>query len=651
MADKRKLLLEVDVDVDSKPLKQLGDDAQHAEDGFDDLNHGLKRLDQQYESTTQRITDLRKEIKQSGDLDLVKDLRKAENDLKKIGRDRKSILGGAEIGAQAASEVSTELVGRLGPLLARAPIGPVGAVLGAGILAGALPVIGGGIAAGIIGAGGGIGLVGGIALAARDERVKSAASSLSKFIGDELTEAAQPLVPAIMASLASVRQQFLPLRQDIAQIFSASSGLLRPLTDGALAGITRVVMGIKDLVTSTDGAGPVFAEFGHLAAEVGDAVGDVFTQLSDNGDEAAAAIRLLGNVLTGTIRFVGEFVDVASDAIRPLLDIALASANVTAAMYGWVPVFGDYIKDGRDNLIDIKSALDQTGGAAFAAAEGAKALTGESAALNAELRNVNINLATQIGYYNQIRGQNLSAAEAQLAYKDAIDQAKGSLEKKNVVTSGEEKALLRAVSAANQNVEALEKTGAASDVTSSKFNSQRDSLLKLAERMGMNSVEARKYIDRLLQIPTNVNTKIAMTGIPTALGDLNILKNKIDALPTYKKFRYIVEQNQVTIRTDAGGKKALAGGGPMRAGETYLVGEEGPELVTPTQNGYVHDAKATAAMASSAGPGSVKARASSAPVYVTVNAGYVVTPAQLEAIIGKTVNTIIRKGKLDAVNA
>lgn len=647
MADKRKLLLEVDVDVDSKPLKQLGDDAEHAEGGFDDLNKGLKRLDQQYASTTQRITDLRREVGRSGDLDLVKDIRKAENDLKKLDRDRKSILG--KLPEPDVSGFVAQLVGRIGPLVARAPLGPVGAALGAGILAGALPIIGGGLAAGIIGAGAGLGLAGGIALAARDERVKSAASSLKKFIGDELGDAAEPLVPAIMASLATVRQQFLPLRQDIQQIFSASSGLLQPLTDGALAGITRIVMGIKDLVTATDGAGPVFAELGHLAADVGDAIGDVFTQLSDNGDEAAAAIRLLGNVLTGTIRFVGELVDVTSDLLRPMLDIALASANVTSALYGWVPFLGDYIKDGRDNLLDIKSAFDQTGGAAFLAAAGAKALTGETAALDAQLRSVNIDLATQIGYYNTIRGQNLSAAEAQLAYKDAIDQAKGSLEKKNVVTSGEEKALLRAVSAADQNIQALEKTGATSDVTSGKFNSQRDSLIKLAEKMGMSRSAAQQYIDKLLQIPGNVNTKISMTGIPTALSDLRLLKNKIDGLPTYKKFRYIVEQNQVTIRTDAGGKKALAGGGPMRAGETYLVGEEGPELVTPTANGYVHDAKATAAMASSAGSSWAKPSTSSAPVYVTVNAGYVVTPSQLEAIIGKTVNNIIRKGKLDAV--
>lgn len=41
---------------------------------------------------------------------------------------------------------------------------------------------------------------------------------------------------------------------------------------------------------------------------------------------------------------------------------------------------------------------------------------------------------------------------------------------------------------------------------------------------------------------------------------------------------------------------AKAAGGPIAAGRTYLVGEEGPELITPSRSGYVHDAATTARM-------------------------------------------------------
>ena len=39
---------------------------------------------------------------------------------------------------------------------------------------------------------------------------------------------------------------------------------------------------------------------------------------------------------------------------------------------------------------------------------------------------------------------------------------------------------------------------------------------------------------------------------------------------------------------------ARAGGGDVKAGKTYLVGEEGPELVTPDKDGFVHTARDTA---------------------------------------------------------
>lgn len=41
------------------------------------------------------------------------------------------------------------------------------------------------------------------------------------------------------------------------------------------------------------------------------------------------------------------------------------------------------------------------------------------------------------------------------------------------------------------------------------------------------------------------------------------------------------------------GVKTRASGGPMFAGQTYLTGEEGPELVTPTRPGFVHTAAQT----------------------------------------------------------
>lgn len=54
---------------------------------------------------------------------------------------------------------------------------------------------------------------------------------------------------------------------------------------------------------------------------------------------------------------------------------------------------------------------------------------------------------------------------------------------------------------------------------------------------------------------------------------------------------------------------ARAAGGRIAGGRTYLVGEEGAELITPTRSGYVHNAADTAAMARSSTPGTAQQRA------------------------------------------
>ena len=74
---------------------------------------------------------------------------------------------------------------------------------------------------------------------------------------------------------------------------------------------------------------------------------------------------------------------------------------------------------------------------------------------------------------------------------------------------------------------------------------------------------------------------------------------------------------------------ARAAGGPIAGGRTYLVGEEGPELITPNRGGFVHNAKDTAGMMSggSASGGSAPARGGRAGVSVTMHNAFTVNAA------------------------
>jgi len=95
---------------------------------------------------------------------------------------------------------------------------------------------------------------------------------------------------------------------------------------------------------------------------------------------------------------------------------------------------------------------------------------------------------------------------------------------------------------------------------------------------------------------------------------------------------------------DVDGQRAK--GGPISRGGSYLVGEEGPELITATRNGYVHP--------NGEGPMVPPAGAASAPPSITVSVGDIVVsptihttervdPAQLSQELGQQLREQVRE--------
>jgi hypothetical protein len=89
-----------------------------------------------------------------------------------------------------------------------------------------------------------------------------------------------------------------------------------------------------------------------------------------------------------------------------------------------------------------------------------------------------------------------------------------------------------------------------------------------------------------------------------------------------------------------------AKGGPISRGGTYLVGEDGPELITASRNGYVHP--------TGEGPMASPASSASAPTSITVTVGDIVIsptisttervdPAQLSREIGRQMRDEVRE--------
>lgn len=111
---------------------------------------------------------------------------------------------------------------------------------------------------------------------------------------------------------------------------------------------------------------------------------------------------------------------------------------------------------------------------------------------------------------------------------------------------------------------------------------------------------AEKAFDGLIEVGLQMLPEFAELGIriveAIAKGILSIPFRLIGAL--LRSFGVGEDESKSQAARFAGGR---ASGGYISAGSMYLVGEEGPEIITATQNGYVHNARETAGMFSGGG--------------------------------------------------
>lgn len=120
----------------------------------------------------------------------------------------------------------------------------------------------------------------------------------------------------------------------------------------------------------------------------------------------------------------------------------------------------------------------------------------------------------------------------------------------------------------------------------------RQSLIKVAETLEPGSplrLAVQGLIDDYGEIPDKVATTVSFSAGETE-AHLLLIEGMLDGVTRPRTVR-------IRATFDTGGFTGmLADGGPAKAGGTYLVGEEGPELVTFGRDSFVHDAAQTSAI-------------------------------------------------------
>jgi hypothetical protein len=557
----------------SRTFDEIGTSAGRAGHGIDDVGKSATHLDRDVDKTREHLHGLIAEFEKTGDVQLFKDIRKDRSQLSLLESMRKELtaaVGVAEEAEQAGATAGKQFSSGFGDVIGALPSEIKGSLmLGiAGLVAANLPVLGAMVAGAVLGGVGTGGIVGGIALAAQDPAIgQTAAGVFQRIFAGLKNEAAVDIGGPLLASLGPLERAGNALTHELGEGFRELAPTIQPLANGIEGFVRALGPGLSKAFKAAE---PAMRALGRELPELGAALGDALADIADSSDGAIMGLITLLKLVEGAIRFGGAFVATLADIYEGLVKAAGAVAEFTAQLpvVGVLaPLFGLAAKGAHDlegSVADAKSTGDSFVGTLAELLRG----TDEVRTSTMELRDAMVENAkvTQDQFdptANLIHRLD-DIKKAQKDYTEAV--------KEHGRHSDEAKA-------ANLRLaEAVLAASAASAAATGTFDGKLDPALKrLLKQAGVTADEIND-LER--------QAREAHKALDGLAGDYRIR---------------IILQQQETHREDA--RQYRAAGGPVSAGRSYVVGENGPEMVTFGRSGMVHNAADTRAMMSGASGG------------------------------------------------
>lgn len=368
-------------------------------------------------------------------------------------------------GSEGGNSFGKKLLGSLQSFDFKPGLLPVGLAVGAAFL----PLIGAGIAGIIVGGLGLGGIVGGVMVAAKDARVKSAFTSMKHDLGAALKVDTAPFVPVVIEGIGQIERVFKAI--DLKGIFKDLAPQVAPVLTGVLSLITSLGESIRNIARNS---GPVLKELGTDFRNLGNTLEAGLNSLTDNSGQEASALHDLFGVIDGAITIVFDLVNALTEMYgvwHKIFELSPAgfytlmqdhSQKLTGLVHQQVSAVVDAVNANHD-LADSSAAAAQASAEQAAqitnVADALKAATDPAFAMIDAQRKVN---AAQTAYNKAVKsgGENSAAAKkAQEDLEKALINYVGAAGKARAGTghlTDEQKALLKAAGASDKTIKALD---------------------------------------------------------------------------------------------------------------------------------------------------------------------------------------------------
>ncbi|MEV5691138.1 hypothetical protein [Micromonospora globbae] len=492
-------------------VEDLGGAAKDTGQDLGRLRQDAERLDRQIDETTRGVRDLARAIAATSDeaerAKLLEKLGVEQGRLRQqvsIRRlidftdDRELNEQGMRIGARLADGVAqgfstaggpvTRALGNVfGTLPPQAQLGIGAALIGAATAA--APAIGAVVSGAVVGAAGAGGIVGGVALAAKDPRVAAAATDTGEVLSQALSRSASAFVPVTLDALGQVRGRVGVLEDDLERAFTSLARNVPEVADDFLAGAESAVDGFAD---AAERSGPILRTFGEIGREAGELVGDSLRLLAEQAPEAARALAALWGIFDlGTRAVVGTVAGLAE-------------------AYGWMEKVGALLSGDPLRMYALaaseKAAQEAGGGLSPELQRLIDKLTGTGVSANTAA----VEVRTLGEYIDELTGKAISSEQAQSRLEGAIDAAAEAAKRNgdgidaNIPKQRANRDALIAIADAARTAadRILEETGSQEQAAAATERG-RAKFLEVADAMGVSATEAKKLADRLFGIPAS----------------------------------------------------------------------------------------------------------------------------------------------------
>lgn len=432
--------------------------------------------------------------------------RELEKTQKRIRADAEKAFGGLGRSLIAAGNLAGPKIGQAitkGVASAATLAGPL--LVSAAVYA--APLIAGTLSAAIVGGAGVGGVVGGVLLAARDPRVAAAGTALADQLLEDLTDAASPFVTATLSALDQVEAGWRRVQGNIKSIFANSARFVAPLTSGVVAFAEGLIRGFDVLIAK---AGPVITEIERGLTRLGGASEDFLSTVAGDGQAAAATMRQIFDLLSGTLAVLGPII-AGLNEVNQLFDAlggagilqfvgALARANAEGQ------ILGTWVDPAASGFVHVNNAAANYASTLAALAETQRRLIGEN---------------------NSLYGATTAAAQAYRDATAAVREHGQGLSLNTKAGLANRQTLNTLAGALNTQYDLYVKVNGAGEGANEVMRQNRANFIAVATQAGASAAAARRLADELIGIP---DAKPKVELLDKATGKINNVINRLAAV-------------------------------------------------------------------------------------------------------------------------